>query len=102
MTSVESNKNLDKFDLSIGGHALTISTDQDQKKMDAIVKIVNEKIENSLTKNHSFQKSLMIALLQVCEENLDLKSNVQSKLEDIEENAEQIIQKFQKLLSEES
>lgn len=100
MPLIESKKNLDKYDLSLGGHALTISTDQDQKKMDFIVEMANQKIESSLQKNHSFQKSLMIALLQVCEENIDLKSNVRAKLEDIEENAEKIIQKFQQSLSE--
>lgn len=100
MTSTESNKKFEKYDLSIGGHALTISTDQDQKKMDLIVKIANEKIESSIQRNHSFQKCLMIALLQVCEENIDLKSNVHKKVEGLEQKAEQVLMKFKELISE--
>lgn len=99
MTSTES-KNFEKFDLSLGGHALSITSDQDRKKMNLIVKVANEKIEKSLSKNYSFQKSLMIALLQMCEENINLKSDLKSKLDDIEQNAEQILNKFQKLFSE--
>ncbi len=101
MTSTESDKNFEKYDLSLGGHALTISTDQDQQKMDLIVKTANEKIESSLLKNHSFQKCLMIALLQVCEENIDLKSNVHKKVDGLEQKAEQVLKKFQELISEE-
>ena len=101
MTSTESNTDYKNYDLSIGGHALTISTDQDQKKMDLIAKIVNEKIETSLQKNHSFQKSLMIALLQVCEENISLKSQVHQKVQGLENKAEQILNQFIKLQSAE-
>ena len=101
MTSTESTKNFEEYDLSLGGHALTISTDQDRKKMDLIVKTANEKIESSIKKNHSFQKCLMIALLQVCEENISLKSNVHQKVEGLEQKAEQVLQKFQELISEE-
>ncbi len=100
MASTESTKNFGKYDLSLGGHALTISTDQDQKKMDLIVQTANEKIESSIQKNHSFQKCLMIALLQVCEENIDLKSNVHKKVEGLEQKAEQVLKKFQELISE--
>ena len=101
MTSTESKKTYENYDLSIGGHALTISTDQDQKKMDLIAKIVNEKIESSLSKNHSFQKSLMIAMLQVCEENINLKSQVHKKVQGLEKHAEQILSKFVELQSAE-
>lgn len=101
MTSTESKQNYENYDLSIGGHALTISTDQDQKKMDLIAKTVNEKIESSLSKNHSFQKSLMIALLQVCEENINLKSQIHQKVQGLEDKAEQILSKFIDLQSTE-
>lgn len=101
MASTESTKKFEQYDLSIGGHALTISTDQDKAKMDLIVKTANEKIESSLTRNHSFQKSLMIALLQVCEENIDLKTNVHSKVEGLEQKAEHVLKKFTELISEE-
>ncbi len=101
MTSTESIRNFEQYDLSVGGHALTISTDQDQQKMDLIVNMANEKIKSSLLKNHSFQKCLMIALLQVCEENIDLKSNIHKKVDDLEQKAEQVLSKFQNLISEE-
>lgn len=100
MASTESNGNFEKYDLSLGGHALTISTDQDQKKMDLIAKIANEKIKSSLLRGHSFQKCLMIALLQVCEENIDLKSNVHKKVHGLEQKAEQVLKKFQEFISE--
>ncbi len=101
MTSTKSARNFEQYNLSVGGHALTISTDQEQQKMDLIVKKANEKIQGSLLKNHPFQKCLMIALLQVCEENIDLKSDIHEKVDGLEQKAEQILKKFQNFISEE-
>ena len=94
MSSTESSIQIKQHDLSLGGHALTISTDHDQVKMDLIAEMANEKIESAISKNYSYQKSLMVALLQICEEKLNLQKNMNEKVHGIEQKAEQVLQKL--------
>lgn len=99
MSSTERVKNLEQYDLSIGGHALTISSDQNPEQVDSIVHLVNEKIEVLLKRNYSFQQSLMVALLQVSEELVNLKSGLKNQVEDIEKQATQILAEFKNMKS---
>ena len=94
MTAKESEKNTSKHELSIGGQTLVISSDQSKEKIDRIAQLANEKLSHSLQNNLSFQKGLILSLLQSCEEILDLKSNMKAKVEELEEQAETVLEKF--------
>lgn len=99
MSSNESVKNFSKHEMSIGGHSLTISSDQDKDKIELIAKLANQKLSYSLSNNISFQKSLMLSLLQACEEIIDLKSEMVKKVENLEDQTELILEKFHSSLS---
>lgn len=94
MTAKESEINTSKHELSIGGQTLVINSDQSKEKIDRIAQLANEKLSHSLNNNLSFQKSLIVSLLQSCEEILELKSNMKAKVEDLEEQAELVLEKF--------
>ena len=94
MTAKESEQNTSKHELSIGGQTLVISSDQTKEKIDRIAQLANEKLSHSLQNNLSFQKGLILSLLQSCEEILELKSNMKDKVEELEEQAEKILEKF--------
>jgi hypothetical protein len=94
MTAKESDKITSKHELSIGGQTLVISSDQSKEKIDRIAQLANEKLSHSLQNNLSFQKGLILSLLQTCEEILDLKSNMKAKVEELEAQAETVLEKF--------
>ena len=94
MTAKESKTKTSKHELSIGGQTLVINSDQSKEKIDHIAQLANEKLSHSLNNNLSFQKGLILSLLQSCEEILDLKSNMKAKVEDLEEQAELVLEKF--------
>ena len=94
MTAKESKKNTSKHELFIGGQTLVISSDQNKEKIDCIAQLANEKLSCSLQNNLSFQKGLILSLLQSCEEVLDLKSSMKAKVEELEEQAGTVLEKF--------
>jgi len=94
MTAKESDTNTSKHELSIGGQTLVINSDQSKEKIDQIAQLANEKLSHSLNNNLSFQKGLILSLLQSCEEILDLKSNMKAKVEELEDQAEIVLEKF--------
>ena len=94
MTAKKSEKNTSKHELSIGGQTLVISSDQSKEKIDRVAQLANEKLSHSLQNNLSFQKGLILSLLQTCEEIIDLKSDIRVKVEELEEQAETVLEKF--------
>ena len=94
MTANKSVETISKHDLSLGGHSLVISSDLTKEKIDKIAKLANTKISYSLNNNVSFQRGLMLSLLQSCEEILELKSEMRSKIEELEKQAEVVLDKF--------
>lgn len=99
-----SSKNVNTFsnyELSLGGHSLTIKSDQSEERMARIVSLANNRLSSTMSKNHSFQKSLMLALLQMSEEFLTLKEQLSQELERLESKASAAVRKFDEVLEEE-
>ena len=94
MTAKESEKFTSKHMLSIGGQALVVNSDQGKEKINHIAQLANKKLSHSLQNDLSFQKGLVLSLLQACEEILDLKSNMKAKVEELEQQAETVLEKF--------
>ncbi len=95
---IPSKREISNYELSLGGQKLSINSDHSEEEMAKIASLANIKIKDSMNKDLSFQKSLMIALLQMSEEIITLKSDLKRKVEGLENQTESIIRNLERTL----
>ena len=74
------------YDVKIGGCFLKLKTDQTSEKVEQLVKIVENKIRESMEKhsNLSMQKALILSCLNIAEDYYNLQRMTCQELDNVE------------------
>ena len=74
------------YDVQIGGCSLKLKTDQTSEKVEQLVKIVENKIRESMGKNSnlSMQKALILSCLNIAEDYYNLQRMACRELDSVE------------------
>jgi len=81
------------FDVNIAGVPLRLKSSHDEKSVQELVRIVDEKIQNALTqlKSGSIQNAAILACLNLAEEYVQLKQQTKAELSELELRAEKVL-----------
>lgn len=86
------------YEVEIAGVPLRLKSSQQKNKVQALVSLVNQKINEAmpLTKTGSIQNASILASLHIAEELLNLKEQFRKELEQLENKTLALISELQK------
>ncbi len=81
------------YNLSVAGMRLKVRSSHDEDKVNALVDLVNQKVNLALkrSKNKSLQKAIILAALNLAEELVNLKGQARQELDRIEDLAFEVV-----------
>lgn len=81
------------YEVNLGGSVMSLRSSHDQETVDMLVKIVDDKINQSLNQgqNVSFQNALLLAALNLAEDRLMLRKAAEDDLNQLESHARRIL-----------